>query len=213
MEKTTLEDYKRKKGILPTEDYGTIYVFSSSREGVEEIKECLVWEKTQSGTIQSPTERKGVKSHRYSIKESPYSVELYEDEIVTEEMGLFSGFGDCWGGSKFASFDLKELEKRRKLEKDRVQKEYLNFDRIRLESIFGQVDELQVEAHGIVEREIKEILKLHEIDEWSSMYGHTYKNGEEIDEPKEINELIDRYDDFFTCKFNPQILFRKGTDY
>ena len=37
----TKDDYLRKKGLLPREDYGEMYTFSSNREGCSEIKKIL----------------------------------------------------------------------------------------------------------------------------------------------------------------------------
>lgn len=129
MEKVSLEDYKRKKGLLPEEDHGTIFVFTSDREGVSEVKELLIWEKRVSGVACYPEERKGVKRYGYRLKEAPYSVELYEDDVVSVSSGLASGIGDCWHGSTFASFNRGELEKRREQENERIREKYHKFGR------------------------------------------------------------------------------------
>lgn len=83
----------------------------------------------------------------------------------------------------------------------------------RLNEIFELTEKFQIEAHEIIEGRIKEILKSQDIDEWGSLYGWTCKNGEQIDEPKEIEELTDKYDEVFNCNFSPQIHYKKGRDY
>jgi hypothetical protein len=49
-----LEDYKRKKGMLPKEDYGTLFTFTSDRKRVSEIKEHSIWDVFKSGRRVQP---------------------------------------------------------------------------------------------------------------------------------------------------------------
>ena len=117
-------DYKRKKGELPAEDLGVIYVFKSYREGVSEISEHLVWGIRKSGRRTHPKPEMDI--FAYKLKESPYEVKLTEGEIVSQDNHLFSGFGDCWSGASFASLSKPELEEARGREFERIKKEYLN---------------------------------------------------------------------------------------
>jgi hypothetical protein len=119
-----LTDYKRKKGELPAEDLGVIYVFKSTREGVSEINEHLIWEIRKSGRRTHPKPEMDI--FAYKLKESPYEVTITEGEIVSQDNHLFSGFGDCWSGSTFASTNRSELEKSREKEFIRIEKKYLN---------------------------------------------------------------------------------------
>lgn len=83
----------------------------------------------------------------------------------------------------------------------------------RISEIFKNVNNLQIEAHTLIEKEIKRILKLKNIDEWSSLFGWTYKNNIEIDEPKEITKLTDEFEETFFCCFSAQLHFKKGRDF
>jgi hypothetical protein len=119
-----LTDYKRKKGELPAEDLGVIYVFKSNREGVSEITEHLIWEIRKCGRRIQPKPEMDI--FAYKLKESPYEVTITEGEIVSQDRHLFTGIGDCWSGSTFASMNRSELEKSREKEFIRIEKEYLN---------------------------------------------------------------------------------------
>jgi len=118
-----LTDYKRKKGTLPKEDLGTLFVFTSNREGVSEITEHLIWEIRKSGRRTYPLPEMNI--YEYKIEESPYLVEIAENEKVSCDKHLFSIFGgDPWSGSTFASLDIRSLESEREKERVRILKEY-----------------------------------------------------------------------------------------
>lgn len=117
-----LTDYQRKKGNLPSQDLGSIFVFSSDRNGVGPITEHLVWETYNSGRRIEPKPEAQIMG--YKIKESPYRVSIAEDERVSCSLHLFTGFGDCWSGSTFASLDKEALEEARKKEEIRISEKY-----------------------------------------------------------------------------------------
>ena len=119
-----LTDYKRKKGQLPEKDYGKIYVFTSNRKGVTEITEHLIWEVERTGTRTHPLPVTPV--YRYTIKESPHHIEMIGDEKVSSRAYFFSGIGDCWDSTVFASMDRDLLEIRREEEERRVDERYLS---------------------------------------------------------------------------------------
>jgi hypothetical protein len=117
-----LEDYKRKKGLLPKEDLGTIFTFVSKRDSVKEIKEHLIWEKYISGKRMSP--KPEVPIYTYELKESPYSVQIAEDKTYEADPGYASGWGDLWCGTTFCSLDRNVIEELREKELKRVQEKY-----------------------------------------------------------------------------------------
>ena len=119
-----LEEYKRKKGQLPEKDYGTLFTFTSDRNGVSEITEHLIWETYKSGRRIQP--KPECEIYTYKLKDGPYEVSIKEDEEVGCNVHLFSGFGDCWSGSTFGSKNRESLEEARQKEFERIKKKYLN---------------------------------------------------------------------------------------
>jgi hypothetical protein len=117
-----LEEYKRKKGLLPKEYLGTIFTFKSKRDFVEVIKEHTIIEKTIGSRRIEP--KPEVVGYRYRLNESPYSVEIWEDKIYSSNPGYASGWGDLWTGTQFASLDKNVLEQVREEEIKRVQEKY-----------------------------------------------------------------------------------------
>jgi hypothetical protein len=121
--KITKEDYLRKKGLLPKEPLGTIFCFRSSREGVSEIKELLIWEKVETGGWRGNRSER-ISIQNYKMNETPYNAQIWSDELVAENAGFGSGFGDLWAWSWFSSLDKNELEKSRQKEILRVAGKY-----------------------------------------------------------------------------------------
>jgi hypothetical protein len=118
-----LLDYKRKKGQLPKEDWGVIYVFQSNTEGVGEIKEHLIWDKRVHGRRIEPKPEAVI--FGYDLKESPYRVQIAEDETVSQDNHLTCVvYGDPWTGATFASLDRTALEEARQKESLRIKERY-----------------------------------------------------------------------------------------
>jgi len=125
--KMTKEDYLRKKGSLPEKDLGIIYTFKSSRSGVHEIKESLIWKKcTSNGQTSLKGVTKNVTIQKYSLNESPYEIDIWGEDIVGEHSFGGSGFGDLWSYSHFGSLDKSALEEARVIEKQRIEQKYTN---------------------------------------------------------------------------------------
>ena len=120
----TKEEYLREKGRLPVVDLGVMYAFESNRKGVGEIKEILIYEQTEGeGWRGDPTEACVLKKYKY--KESPYESTFWPGDIVVEDRGCGSGFGDLWSWSWFTSTDIKALELKRKEEHKRIKTKYI----------------------------------------------------------------------------------------
>jgi hypothetical protein len=123
----TKEDYLRKKGRLPKENFGTIFTFTANREGVSPVRESLIWEilviSKESFHVDT-SERKKSKLTRYSLRDSPYEVCIDENEIIGSDHGYGSGFGNLWGWSSYASFDRQALEIQRKAIQIEVNSKY-----------------------------------------------------------------------------------------
>jgi hypothetical protein len=118
-----LEDYKRKKGMLPKEDYGTIFVFKSDPDGVSEIIEHLILDVRKSARRTYPLPE--VDKYEYKLKEGPYSVEMYADQEYGVEQHLCSTFGgDPWTASTWCSKNPELLEDLRTKELERIKTYY-----------------------------------------------------------------------------------------
>ncbi len=118
-----LEDYKRKKGMLPKEDYGTIFVFKSDPDGVSEITEHLIWEVYKKGTRQYTLPMVDVMAYR--LQDGPFEVEMYTDQEYGVEQHLCSTFGgDPWTGSTWCSKNHELLEDLRTKELERIKTYY-----------------------------------------------------------------------------------------
>lgn len=120
-----LEDYKRQKGMLPKEDFGTMFVFNSNPNGVSEITEHTIWEVRKGGTRQYPLPE--VDIFTYVFKEAPYSANIHEDKEYGVEQHLCSTIGgDPWTGSTWCSKNHELLEDLRTKELERIKEKYLN---------------------------------------------------------------------------------------
>lgn len=121
------DDYLRKKGILPPINLGIIYVFSSNREGVSEIKELAIWDRQISYGWRSASSKEENKINiiNYKMEDAPYNISIWDDEKYGKSIGLGSGFGDLWSGSDFASLDRIVLEEVRTKESMRIRKKYI----------------------------------------------------------------------------------------
>ncbi len=115
-------DYLRNKGLIPSEDFGTMYTFESNREGVSEINGHEIWDKRLGGERMSPTPV--VPIYYYKLNESPWSVQIEDDKLFSEHSHLFSGIGDCWSGSTFASMNFEVLVEERNKEIIRIKEKY-----------------------------------------------------------------------------------------
>ena len=115
-------DYLRKKGLAPSEDFGTMYTFTSNRKGVSEISEHEIWDKRLGGKRISPAPI--VPIYYYKLNESPWSVQIEDDKTFSEQSHLSSGFGDCWSGSTFSSMDFDVLAEERDKEELRIKEKY-----------------------------------------------------------------------------------------
>lgn len=119
------EDYLRKKGTLPKEDYGSIFVFKSTPSGVGEIQEHLIWEKKpwhystyiDGGYVKVPYTK-------FILKDSPFECQIDDDKTLGVESQYGSGVGDLWGYSFFCSLDKQVLERAREEEAKRIQEKY-----------------------------------------------------------------------------------------
>lgn len=125
--KMTKEDYLRKKGILAPIPLGIMYMFSSSREGVGEIRQVGYYEVIEGGYRQSGSGKDTIKElgMNYKMKDYP-TLTLYGEEVVGQEDGYGSGFGDLWGNSQFWSLDESALIEARDKEQERIVKKYLS---------------------------------------------------------------------------------------
>jgi hypothetical protein len=115
------KDYLRKKGRLPSQDLGTLFVFKSTPDGVGEITEHVVWDEIEGGYNSNNG------STRYKIlrlKEPPFECTLVDGQDVGEESGHGSGFGDLWSWSYFFSINKESLEAKRAQENKRVYEKY-----------------------------------------------------------------------------------------
>lgn len=111
----TKEDYLRKKGRLPRQNYGTMFTFMSTREnGPGEIKEVLIWDiHTMTGGIRWTSkdgERMAEDITYYTFKESPYKSSIRASEKVGQDIGSGSGFGDLWSWTRFISLSKDDLQ-------------------------------------------------------------------------------------------------------
>jgi hypothetical protein len=129
----TKEDYLRKKGMLPSEDFGNIYTFTSTHAGVGEIREHMIWEKSLSGRGQSSeyVDGRWAESDKYNlckyrVQEDPWEIEIKEGEEneVSENVGMGTGFGDLWSWTVFSSMDRSALETAREAEAARIREKY-----------------------------------------------------------------------------------------
>lgn len=112
------EQYLRNKGVLPKEDFGTLFEFEATRDGVSTIKEVLIWDIYNGEIIRSWTEsgklvKETIKTKEYHLRESPYTITIEEGNSIVEKHGYGSGFGDLWSWSQYASLSLEDLEKHR----------------------------------------------------------------------------------------------------
>ena len=118
------EEYLVKKGRKADPKLGKLYVINSTRAGVElVIRE--VWEIVKGPSIQREGDKDWTSSKRYILKESPYEIDIYNDETSGESHGYGSGTGDLWHWSHFAFLDGKEAAKKLHEEKERVAIAYL----------------------------------------------------------------------------------------
>jgi len=112
------EQYLRNKGVLPKEDFGTLFEFEATRDGVSTIKEVLIWDIHNSEVKRSWIEsdklvKETIKTKEYHLRESPYTITIEEGNSIGEKHGYGSGFGDLWSWSQYASLSLEDLEKHR----------------------------------------------------------------------------------------------------
>jgi len=121
------EDYLRKKGLLPKENYGVLYCFKSDRSGVTDIKEVLIWEKyiQKNAGHRGSFSSIGIDITNYKMEETPYEVSIWADEKFSEHRGIGSGYGDLWSWSWFSSEDKSVLEEERAKELKRVTEKYI----------------------------------------------------------------------------------------
>jgi len=119
------EEYLRKKGRLPKEDFGSIFVFKSTPSGVGEIHEHLIWEKKPwkystyiDGSCQD------VPTTKFKLKESPFDCSIDNHKVIGVESQYGSGVGDLWAYSFFCSLDRDALEKEREKESNRIKEKY-----------------------------------------------------------------------------------------
>lgn len=127
-EKVTKEDYLRKKGLIPPVAIGVMYIFNSSRKGVDEIIKIDYFEVMEGGYRQTGTGQDAVKELGmvYKMNEYPTLLTLYGDEVVGQEDGYGSGMGDLWGNSQFWSLNESVINNARDEEQARVEKKYLS---------------------------------------------------------------------------------------
>jgi hypothetical protein len=121
--KVTKEDYLRKKGLLPPEPLGEMYTFESTRKGVGKIKKILIWKHQVSSGRGSNGE---FKINNYDFQESPFSGQIYDDNLVGVNRGCGSGFGDLWSWTWFISLDETALIQARQEEFLRIKEKYLD---------------------------------------------------------------------------------------
>lgn len=124
--KITKEDYLRKKGLLPPKPFGTMFSFESTRKGVSEIKEALIWDIKQVTSRYKDGNNEWAEYivDHYKLNESPYNPCIRRGETVGSKEGHGSGFGDLWAWTWFSSLDKSELEKARQKEIQRIAKKY-----------------------------------------------------------------------------------------
>lgn len=122
-QKMTKEDYLRKKGLLPPKALGEMYTFQSTREGTGEITKILIWEHFTTSGRGSNGE---FIINNYKFNEPPYNGQIYGNELVGEDRGCGSGFGDLWSWSRFISLDENALIKAKEAEQQRIKEKYLD---------------------------------------------------------------------------------------
>jgi hypothetical protein len=119
------EDYLRKKGRLPKEDFGSVFVFKSTPGGVGEIQEHLIWEKeSRHYNVIASGGRREVPYTKFKLKDSPFECQIDDDKTLGVESQYGSGVGDLWAYSFFCSLDKQVLENAREEEAKRIEEKY-----------------------------------------------------------------------------------------
>jgi hypothetical protein len=136
----TKEDYLRKKGRLPRQNYGIMFTFNSSREnGPGEITEVLIWDihtMTEGIRWTSKTgERMAEDVTHYTFKDDPYSGSIRASQKVGETVGSGSGFGDLWSWTRFISLSKDDLQEAWDKELIRYETKYPTTRKIREDKI------------------------------------------------------------------------------
>jgi len=118
-------DYKHKKAL---EKMPFMYVIQSTREGVT-MKPVRVVEITTGDRKQYYGKNEWITSVRYKFDESPYQMDIFNDETVGRRYGYASGFGDLWYNSTFITLSETEAQRVFAEETKRVYNKYLDPNR------------------------------------------------------------------------------------
>lgn len=96
-----------------------IYVFKSTREGVEKPVERKITNVIKGVSFRG---KEKVPVDRYKLDGDyyPYEVDIVRGETSTKDDGYGTGVGDLWSWSYFSSFSLDEAKKHYQKELERV---------------------------------------------------------------------------------------------
>ena len=120
-----VEDYKRKKAL---EKMPFMHVIQSTRGGVT-MKMIRVVEITTGDRKQYYGQNNWITSVRYKFDESPYQMDIFDDETVGRSDGYASGCGDLWYHSTFITLSETEAKRVFAEETKRVYDKYLDPNR------------------------------------------------------------------------------------
>ncbi len=170
-------DYLRKKGMLPPEDYGTLYCFMSTPDGVGDIIALQVWETKKSG-----------RATVMNVHDGPYEARIDDGEVLGKNEGYGSGFGDLWSWTWFYSLDRSVLETARAAESERVDKKYgpteEEANMLRFAYWFKCVEGVRVSEGDTVDR----------INGWGNVNGYTTPStGLRVINKRELFELYEKW--------------------
>ena len=98
-----LEDYLRKKGMIPNQNFGSMYFvyFNKDNNVIEKIS-VEIWD----------VKELSFSKKTYIFKESPYEIEFEDDK--GESLGMASGFGDLLRWGYYGFLDDKKRDKKYK---------------------------------------------------------------------------------------------------
>jgi hypothetical protein len=114
------QDYLRKKGILPKQDFGKIYIVVSTREEAT-LKECDVYDISQLQKMYYSDSTRLFNNYQY-MDDYLKDITILQDTKSGESHGYGTGFGDLWGWSVFGFLDRENAEIRLEMEKSKIKK-------------------------------------------------------------------------------------------